>query len=133
MTYKDQDYSEVTGTSAAIASGGGTGNLDLVLSDLPLGDGRVRIHEIILDSDSIDFDVAIHEDDARTRANRVTQILNINVHTVQLIGAGRGQHYQDREVLLPSDQGEIHFAFVNNDVGAETITARVRYTVSSSR
>lgn len=133
MTYKDQDYSEVTGTSGSIASGGGTGDLDLVLSDLPEGQARVRIHEVILDSDSVDFDAAIHEDDARTRANRVTQILNINTHSVQLIGAGRGQHYQDREVTLATDQAEIHLAFVNNDVGAETITARIRYTISVSR
>ena len=133
MADGDRDYTEVSGTSGSIASGGGTGNLDIVLDDLPVGRSLVRIHEIVLDSLSIDFDAALHEDDARTLLNRVVNIENINLHTVQLIGAGRGMQYTDRDVTLPADQAELNFAFVNNDVSARTITARVRYSVYFAR
>lgn len=133
MPEQEADYSEVQGTSAAIAGGGGTGNLEIALSDLPDGLALVRIHEVILDSESIDFDAAIHEDAARTRLNRIFNTLTINQHTVQLIGAGRGVQYLDREVATPADTADLHWAFVNRDAGAQTITARVRYSISIYR
>lgn len=133
MPEQEADYSEVEGTSASIAGGGGTGNLEVAITDLPAGLARVRIHEVIMDSTSIDFDAALHEDDARTRLNRVVNILTINQHTVQLLGAGRGMQYLDRDVALPTDTADLHFAFVNNDAGAQEITARVRYSMFFAR
>lgn len=133
MAEADRDYTEVSGTSASIASGGGTGNLDIVLTDLPPGRSIVRIHELVFDSLSIDFDAALHEDDARLTLNRVVNIENINLHTVQLLGAGRGMQYTDRDVATETDQAELNFAFVNNDVANRTITARVRYSVYFAR
>ncbi len=121
------DYFEEEDTSPSIAGGGGTGTLDLTLSDMGAGLGIARIHELVFDSDSIDFDVQIFEDIARTRLNRVVNMINISTHTVQILGGGRGMQYEDRDIVATTGQLIVYFSFTNNAVGAEAITVRVRY------
>ena len=121
------DYFEEEATSVAIAGGGGTGTLDLTLSAMAVGRGIVRIHELVFDSDSVDFDVQIFEDVARTRLNRVVNVETISTHTVQILGGGRGMQYEDRDITPVTGQLIVYLSLTNNDVGAETITVRVRY------
>jgi len=121
------DYFEEEATSASIAGGGGTGTLDLTLSDMPPGRGIVRLHELVMDSDSVDFDVLIFEDSARTRLNRVVNIENINLHTVQIFGAGGGTQYEDRDIVAVTGTAIVYFSFVNTGAGANTITVRAKY------
>lgn len=123
------DYLEVTVTTPSIAGGGGVRDEEIAITNIPAGSAIARIHEIVLDSASDDFDIAIFEAAARTTLDRVVFVENINLHTVQLLGAGRGSQYRDRDVALATDTADFHARFTNNQVGAATITLRIRYSL----
>ena len=119
------DLHEVEDTAAAVAGGGGQADLQINIATLNLGLARVKVFELVGDSNSVNFDVELYEDTARTRLNRVIQILTINLHTVQRFL--NGAQYRDRDVALPTDQPIFHVRVINNDVGAQNITVRLRY------
>lgn len=123
------DYLEVTVTTPSIAGGGGVRDEEIAIDNLPAGSAIARIHEIVLDSLSDDFDIALFEAATRTTLNRVVFVENINLHTVQLLGAGRGSQYRDRDVVLATDTADFHARFTNNQVAAATITLRIRYSL----
>ncbi len=123
------DYLEVTVTTPSIAGSGGVRDEEIAIANIPAGSAIARIHEIVLDSLSTDFDIALFEAAARTTLNRVVFVENINLHTVQLLGAGRGSQYRDRDVTLATDTADFHARFTNNQVAAATITLRIRYSL----
>lgn len=123
------DYLEATVTTPSIAGGGGTEDSELAIPEIPAGAAIARIHEIVLDSLSTDFDLAIFERATRLTLDRVVQILTVNLHTVQALAAGRGSQYRDRDVALPTDTADFHLRFTNNQVAAATVTIRIRYTL----
>lgn len=123
------DYLEVTVTTPSIAGSGGTEDSELAIAEIPVGEAIARIHEIVMDSDSDDFDLEIFEAATRTLLNRIVNIINVNLHTVQALAAGRGTQYRDRDVALPTDTADFHLRVTNNAVGAATATIRIRYTL----
>lgn len=133
MPERDSDYLEVEGTSGSIAGSGGTGALDIDITNLPSGSVIVRIHEVVIDTPSTDVDVRIFEDAALNILNRIFNLLTVNLHTVQVLGAGKGTQYQDRDSAGHGNTPRIHFDFTNNQVSAATVTARVRYSIFFAR
>ena len=123
------DYLEATVTTPSIAGSGGTNDQELAIPEIPAGQAIARIHEIVMDSASTDFDLAIFETATRTVLNRVVEILTVNLHTVQTLAAGKGSQYRDRDVALPTDTADFHLRVTNNQVAAATVTIRIRYTL----
>lgn len=133
MCAVEVDYSEEQVTSASVAGSGGTEDNDITIAVLPPGRSLVRIHEVVLDSLSTDFDVAIFEATARTTLNRIFNVQNVDLHTVQLLGTGNGAQYRDRDVATETTQAQFFVRFTNNQVGAATVTIRIRYSVFFAR
>ena len=116
---------EVVSTSVAVPAAGGIANPEIAIDGLPAGFAIARIFEVVGDSDSVDFDVQIFEDAARTRLNRDFDFQTAVTHLVQLLVGG--QQYRDRDVVLATDLAEFHVRVTNNDAAPENITVRIRY------
>ncbi|KKN54170.1 hypothetical protein LCGC14_0595190 [marine sediment metagenome] len=84
----------------------------------------VRIFDVVGDSPGSDFDVAIFEDQGRTRLNRIYLNTGNNLHFVDRLL--EGQDYRDRE-SGPGEPNKIYVQVTNNDVAIQDITVRVKF------
>ena len=97
MAVQDLDYLEAEVTSNLISGGGTVGDVALAMGVAPAGGAIAHIHELMLDSLSTDFDFSIFETAAREVLDRILNIENVNLHTVQLVGDEDGVQYRDRD------------------------------------
>lgn len=128
MVRRDLDYLEAEVTSNLISGGGATQDVAVSLAPAPAGGARARIHEIVLDSLSTDFDFQVFESATREILDRIVNIEDVNLHAVILVGGDDGVQYRDRDVLLATETPNFHLRFINNQVGAAAITVRIRHS-----
>ena len=127
-TWDRIDFIEEDTTTVSVTGSGGTLAVEISMANAQVkGFDRVKIYELVADSDSTDFDVEVYEDDDLTRINRIIQITDINTHTVQrFLG---GAQYRDREITSVNaltTVPEFHVNLINNG-SAATIRLRIRY------
>lgn len=128
MVRRDLDYLEAEVTSNLISGGGGTQDVAVSLAPAPAGGARARIHEIVLDSLSTDFNFQVFESATREILDRIVNIEDVNLHAVLTVGGDDGVQYRDRDVLVATDTPAFHLRFINNGVGAAAITVRIRHS-----
>ncbi len=127
MVRRDLDYLEAEVITNLISGGGATQDVAVSLAPAPAGGARARIHEIMLDSLSTDFDFAIFESATREILDRIVNIEAVNLHAVVNVGGDDGVQYRDRDVLVATDTPNFYLRFTNNQVGAAFVTVRIRH------